>query len=276
MGGRFITVVLHRDGAIASRAFKLPLWAFQAAGVLLGLAVLFIVAVLLLFAPLVRAAARVPGLEAEVRRLEGEAARVHELAAALDSVEARYGQLRQMIGVDVVPDPARAAAKLPVAAAVRTSERRFEKGPSVPSHWPLDANGYLTRGQAGSQAGGRAGGQAGGDSGGTTAGADGAHPGIDVAVPMGTPVRASGGGAAAEVGQDSVYGRYVLLRHPDGYESMYGHLSRITVASGDSVPAGTVIGLSGNSGRSTAPHLHFEIRRAGRSVDPLGLIKENR
>ena len=66
----------------------------------------------------------------------------------------------------------------------------------------------------------------------------------------------------------------MLLEHPQGYESMYGHLSRVIVAPGDSVRAGQVIGLSGNSGRSTAPHLHFEIRRGGQSIDPLTLVRE--
>jgi murein DD-endopeptidase MepM/ murein hydrolase activator NlpD len=57
---------------------------------------------------------------------------------------------------------------------------------------------------------------------------------------------------------------------------MYGHLSRILVAAGATVASGEVIGLSGNTGRSTAPHLHFEIRQRGLSLDPLTLIKESR
>jgi murein DD-endopeptidase MepM/ murein hydrolase activator NlpD len=69
---------------------------------------------------------------------------------------------------------------------------------------------------------------------------------------------------------------FVLLRHPAGYETMYGHLSRLVAAEGDEVQAGQVIGLSGNSGRSTAPHLHFEIRRDNKTVDPLDLVKEGR
>jgi murein DD-endopeptidase MepM/ murein hydrolase activator NlpD len=67
---------------------------------------------------------------------------------------------------------------------------------------------------------------------------------------------------------------FVLLTHGDGYETMYGHLSRVLVARGDRVRVGQVIALSGNSGRSTAPHLHFEVRRRGRSVDPLSLVRE--
>jgi murein DD-endopeptidase MepM/ murein hydrolase activator NlpD len=66
----------------------------------------------------------------------------------------------------------------------------------------------------------------------------------------------------------------VLLDHPDAYQTMYGHLSRIVVAVDKAVAPGEVIGLSGNTGRSTAPHLHFEVRRSGLSLDPLTLVKE--
>jgi murein DD-endopeptidase MepM/ murein hydrolase activator NlpD len=66
----------------------------------------------------------------------------------------------------------------------------------------------------------------------------------------------------------------VRLRHASGYETMYGHASRILVRDGDSVQAGQVIALSGSSGRSTAPHLHFEIRREGKSLDPLTVVKQ--
>lgn len=75
-------------------------------------------------------------------------------------------------------------------------------------------------------------------------------------------------------GTDTSYGLFVLLRHPDGYESMYAHASRLLVRENDEVSAGQVIALSGSTGRSTAPHLHFEIRRGGRSLDPLTLVKE--
>jgi murein DD-endopeptidase MepM/ murein hydrolase activator NlpD len=105
---------------------------------------------------------------------------------------------------------------------------------------------------------------------------DESHPGIDIAVPLGTPVRASGGGSVTAAGYDADYGLFVLLRHPLGYETMYGHMSRLIAAEGGEVQAGQVIGLSGNSGRSTAPHLHFEIRRDGKSVDPLDLVREGR
>ena len=103
---------------------------------------------------------------------------------------------------------------------------------------------------------------------------DEAHPGLDIAVPVGTMVRAAGGATVNQIGDDPEYGFYVLLDHPEEYQTMYGHLSRIIVTDGQTVEAGEVIGLSGNSGRSTAPHLHFEIRQRGTSLDPRTMVKQ--
>jgi murein DD-endopeptidase MepM/ murein hydrolase activator NlpD len=107
-------------------------------------------------------------------------------------------------------------------------------------------------------------------------GRDEAHPGIDIAVSVGSLVRASGGAIVRQAGEDPEYGFFVLLDHSEDYQTMYGHLSRILVTPGATVETGEVIGLSGNSGRSTAPHLHFEIRQRGQSLDPLTMVKEGR
>ena len=91
---------------------------------------------------------------------------------------------------------------------------------------------------------------------------------------VGTLVRATASGTVAESGEDPEYGTFILLQHADEYQSMYGHLSRSLVAPGQRVVAGEVIGLSGNTGNSSAPHLHFEVRRRGTVIDPLTLVRE--
>jgi murein DD-endopeptidase MepM/ murein hydrolase activator NlpD len=98
------------------------------------------------------------------------------------------------------------------------------------------------------------------------------HLGVDYAAPVGTPVRAVGNGMVAAIGKDGANGRYVRLRHPRGYETMYLHLSRITVKSGARVSQGDVIGYVGSSGLSTGPHLDFRIKRNGKALNPLRLI----
>lgn len=95
------------------------------------------------------------------------------------------------------------------------------------------------------------------------------HKGVDWAVPTGTAVRASCGGTVVSAGWASGYGYCVTLRHPDGRMTRYGHLSKILVSSGQKVDQNQKIALSGNTGRSTGPHLHFEILINGSQVNPL-------
>ncbi|MDD7223546.1 MAG: M23 family metallopeptidase [Lachnospiraceae bacterium] len=95
------------------------------------------------------------------------------------------------------------------------------------------------------------------------------HKGMDFAVPTGTAIRATSGGVVTKAGWGSGYGYVVYIRHPDGKESRYGHCSKVLVKAGQSVKQGEKIALSGNTGVSTGPHLHFEILVGGSQVNPL-------
>lgn len=99
------------------------------------------------------------------------------------------------------------------------------------------------------------------------------HNGTDWAVPKGTAVYASCGGTVTKAGWGGNYGNVIYIKHPDGRETRYAHLSKILVSSGQSVKQGQKIALSGNTGRSTGPHLHFEIRINGSSVNALKYIQ---
>jgi murein DD-endopeptidase MepM/ murein hydrolase activator NlpD len=192
-------------------------------------------------------AARVPFLSRKVVTLQHDARRLDTLQLALTEMERRYQQVQQMMGV--VPSPAGSSTAEFLLPNADTA------APTLPSEWPLPVKGYITRGNGGATA------------------YNAPHPGVDVAVPIGTQVRASGAGTVVEVKNDDEYGKFVRIAHPDTYESVYAHLSEVYPKQGDRVAKGQVIALSGNSGRSTAPHLHFEVRRGGVAVDPLQLIK---
>ncbi len=100
------------------------------------------------------------------------------------------------------------------------------------------------------------------------------HPGIDYPAPSGTSVRAAGRGTVTFAGWDSGgYGNLVVILHPRGVRSMYAHLSRIGVRTGQSVVAGTAIGAVGSTGFSTGPHLHFELRLGTAAIDPLTALR---
>jgi murein DD-endopeptidase MepM/ murein hydrolase activator NlpD len=100
------------------------------------------------------------------------------------------------------------------------------------------------------------------------------HAGIDLAAGPGTPINAGAAGIVRFAGRAAGYGNHVVLDHGQGVESKYGHLDRIDVAVGQRVEHGQRIGLSGNTGRSTAPHLHYEVLVNGRPVDPRRLARE--
>jgi len=96
-----------------------------------------------------------------------------------------------------------------------------------------------------------------------------AHKGVDIAAPKGTSVFTAAEGVVMRTGYDAGgYGNFIEVRHPNGMSTLYGHLSRIDVASGADVVPGQRIGLVGSTGYSTGPHLHFEVKRNGGQVNP--------
>ena len=99
------------------------------------------------------------------------------------------------------------------------------------------------------------------------------HKGVDIAAPQGSTVHVTAEGVVARIGYDPEgYGNFIEVRHPNGMSSIYGHLSRVDVASGMALAAGQRIGLVGSTGRSTGPHLHFEIRRNDAVVNPVKIV----
>lgn len=98
------------------------------------------------------------------------------------------------------------------------------------------------------------------------------HSGVDLAVARGTPVVSPGAGTVANVWVDDTCGRGVRIKHGDGYETVYCHLDRAMVDIGDRVSAGYQIAVSGNTGRSTGPHLHYAIKKDGTYIDPAPLM----
>jgi murein DD-endopeptidase MepM/ murein hydrolase activator NlpD len=100
------------------------------------------------------------------------------------------------------------------------------------------------------------------------------HKGVDIVAPNGTPVRAAADGLVTAAGRMAGYGAMIHLAHGYGMGTRYGHLSRLMVVPGQRVKRGDVIGLVGSTGRSTGPHLHYEVFRAGAQIDPRKYLGE--
>lgn len=101
------------------------------------------------------------------------------------------------------------------------------------------------------------------------------HKGTDIALAYGHEVQAAAGGRVAFVGERPGYGLTVVIDHGAGLETRYAHLSGYSVQVGDEVGSGQIVARSGNSGRSTGPHLHFEVTQGGKAVDPTSMAKRS-
>ena len=104
------------------------------------------------------------------------------------------------------------------------------------------------------------------------------HDGIDIAPPAGTPVVAANNGTVsrvASIAQSGGYGNHVEVTHPDGLVTTYSHLATVAARQGQAVMRGQVVGTVGNTGNSTGPHLHFEVRRGGAAINPRSVIGGN-
>lgn len=99
------------------------------------------------------------------------------------------------------------------------------------------------------------------------------HDGVDVGAPEGSAIRATGDGVVVSAGPRGGYGFAVEVDHGDGVTTLYGHASELLVSAGQTVRAGQEIARVGSTGRSTGPHLHFEVRVGGRAVDPARVLK---
>jgi len=98
------------------------------------------------------------------------------------------------------------------------------------------------------------------------------HEGVDMSSPSGTPIHAAATGMVVRAAYSPTFGRHVVIQHENGYTTLYAHMSKMLVTTGQSVEAGSVIGKVGRTGRATGPHLHFEVKRENASIDPEPLL----
>ena len=246
-----LSLIVVPGGESEPRTFEFSrrrLRLLAALGVFLGVA---IVAVAASWVPLARRAARTDDLARRVDSLTSRQTRMEHLAQRLDRLEGVQDNYSLRLGVSGSAD---SALWVPAARASVGGDEALpvDDTATEPTVWPLTVAGAVTRSHLG--------------------GASADHPGIDIAVPTGSYVRASGGGVVVEAAQDPDYGLFVLIDHGNGVRTRYGHASYLVSDRGWTVRRGEVIALSGSTGRSTAPHLHFEILKNGRPIDPLSMV----
>lgn len=246
-----LTVLIIPEGGRESRTLKISRSRLRWLGVALVGAFLLLTLLIGSWWYLMIRARQADLLEERVRDFLDQEEQIASLVQTIEELEAAYEQVRALFGADRPPSE----VWLPSPGRTGTGAGRTAPGEEgIPSSWPLTERGFITQNLI------------------ENPGSD--HPGVDIAIPAGSYIRAAGEGAVVEAGEDPVYGHYLVLEHGREYRSLYAHASILFVTEGDTVRRNEIVGLSGSSGRSTAPHLHFEILRSGEPIDPLTLVTQ--
>ena len=255
LGPRDLTIMVVPDDGSVSRSYRITYGRVRLLIVVGLVAGIMFVGMAGSWWYLAARAARVSDLEVRLEAMGREQVRLEAVAADLAAAEEQYGRLRSLL-VPSLP-PGDGGIWLPLSGG-RASDGESEgvgvSGATIPNVWPLSEKGLITQG--------------------LLKGVGGDHPGLDIAVQTDSYIRAAGGGKVVEVGTDEVYGLFVVIDHGEGYSTVYAHTSAQMVEQGQQVREREVIALSGSSGQSTAPHLHFEIRLNGSAVDPLTMVEQ--
>ena len=247
---RSLSIILVPDGGDESRTYRVSYRRLRQLAVLGGVLALALALFLGSWWYLAVRAAEARELESRLASYEADRQRMVALVTRLEELEAQYERIRSLFGSGA-PGVA-SDLWLPPPASGRT-RGTSGAGTTRPTSWPLTERGFVTQ---------------------TLLEDASEHPGVDIAVPAGSYVRAAGDGEVSEAGEDPVYGLFVVIDHGEGYRSRYAHASQLFVETGGRVRRNEVIALSGSTGRSTAPHLHFEILLDGEPVDPLELVDQ--
>jgi len=192
------------------------------------------------FARAVQTASRVRSLETENASLRTQFARVDELERKLYDLSRQNAKMRLLAGIEEASSGRPQPTRTPPQAGASAEYIAPYRGPI--------SRGFHASGDRES------------------------HPGTDISGPRGADVVAAADGVVTRAEFDAIYGNCIVLEHADGYESLYGHADSLFVAKGQRVRAGDSIAALGNTGQSTAPHLHFEVRKDGEPVDPAAFV----
>ncbi len=255
MAGKYYSLMIVPDGVESPFGIKLKSWVFKT---LIAIVVLMVVGLILFFSfygKIVVRAAQADQLERENEELKRYKYKVSLLEQRMKETRTIVNRISQLAGVnleipEIPPDSVIfASLEQPKKAIINRSP-----GISVGRPDGLPLQGFMTRGFEDDSSR--------------------FHPGVDIASPVGTPVLATAQGTVKFAGEDSVYGLMIVLEHDNGISTVYGHNSELLVEEGAEVLVGGRIALSGNTGKSSAPHLHYEIRENNNPVNPLKYISE--
>ncbi len=254
MAKKYVTLlVVPHDDTNNPRRIRLPVWLYRALLVFAALVLVAPVVYVVVYFEVVDRAAEAGRLAEENESLRRYQYKVSVLEQELWETRQLIAQITEMVGLDSIMMTELYGSQ---DTLFGDDQGRMIPGglsrtlpPSSPIPDGLPATGWISRGF--SDIPGRK------------------HPGVDLAMPEGSPVYATAFGTVTSTDFDDEYGYLIIMRNDDSIETVYGHNKQNLVQVGDTVFAGQRIALSGNTGQSSAPHLHYEIRINGKAVNPI-------
>jgi murein DD-endopeptidase MepM/ murein hydrolase activator NlpD len=257
---RFTSFIIIPDRSSRSFTVRIPnvLLVILGVGFTIGICVIFVLG--LFYNRLYQEATRAEGLARDNRELRLEVEKVRELDRQLREMRGLDIRLRQLMGQQIDPSlygltfsEDGGIAHIEAVRESLTNADGLKGSPreAMPTIWPVEGQVFISRIFTPPEAG-----------------TDAIHGGVDISVKVGSPVRSTAAGRIVFAGVDGDWGRKIEIDHGNGLITIYAHLSRLDVKVDTVVRKGDTIGLSGNSGRSTAPHLHYEVRYRGIACNP--------
>lgn len=241
---RYLTLMLvphHKEG---QRSYHLSYSSLRWLGVAAAVLLLAVLLLIISYGKIYWRAGQYELMRQRQEQMEAEFSKLQQIKAELARMRTEEAKVRQMLGVPKQPDTLSAAQISSVAAPRVTPPLQNDTDDRlVPSLMPT--RGWVSSGLSPK------------------------HRGVDIAARLGQPVLAAADGVVDFVGWDNYFGHKVTVRHGERYLTVYGHCDKVLVHQLQPVHRGQVIALVGSSGKSTGPHLHYEIQQDGRIVDPL-------
>jgi murein DD-endopeptidase MepM/ murein hydrolase activator NlpD len=250
--GRFSIIIVPHD-LKKTRTFRIPYALFYTIVGLVAAGLIIMIIFAATYGSLLIKSEEAIMYKKQIVELTKRQEQMGELRRNLAQLRSMNLQVRRMLGLIVTPQDSVAMSEAEKKPGI-PRELQAEQASmlrAIPTFWPV--RGFITsrftaaRGERDSLF----------------------HGGIDIAVDRGTPVRAAASGYVTEAGWNDSYGYYVLIDHGYGIKTLYAHADMLVVMKGERVAQGQTIAYSGNTGRSTAPHLHFQVTQNNTPVDPL-------
>lgn len=255
--GKYYNLMIVPDGVESPFGIRIKAWLFKSLIVIISVILVALILFFAFYGKIVSRAMTAERLERENEELKLYKYKVGLLEERMKEARDVVSRISKLAGVDLEipalpPDSVIfAAVDSQMTPAIMT--RSVTASPDIPQGLPL--RGFMTRGYMDDE--------------------ENYHPGVDIAVDVGSPVLATASGKVVYAAEDSVYGLMVIIEHADNIATVYGHNSEILVEENQEVLVGGRIALSGNTGRSSAPHLHYEIRENNEPVNPFRYIEES-